>query len=149
MATESRADVNLEGESAFMRILGLSFEEIGPERVTASFETGPDHHQPWGLVHGGVFTAVIETVATTGAYQAVKDRGQLAVGVNNVTDFMRPHQQGRLDIVAEPLQQTKTQQLWQAVITREDGKTVARGQVRLQNVAEEDRSLPRRRLLCR
>ncbi len=137
MATESRANVNLEGESTFMRILGLSFEEIGPERVTASFETGPDHHQPWGLVHGGVFTAAIETVATTGAYQAVKDRGQLAVGVNNVTDFMRPHQQGRLDVVAEPLQQTKTQQLWQAVITREDGKTVARGQVRLQNIAAD------------
>jgi len=137
MSTESRADVNLEGESAFMRILGLSFEEVGPERVTASFETGSDHHQPWGLVHGGVFTAVIETVATTGAYQAVEDRGQLAVGVNNVTDFMRPHQQGRLDVVAEPLQQTKTQQLWQAVITREDGKTVARGQVRLQNIAAD------------
>lgn len=137
MSTESRTDVNLEGESAFMRILGLSFEEVGPERVIASFETSPDHHQPWGLVHGGVFTAVIETVATTGAYQAVEDRGQLAVGVNNVTDFMRPHQQGRLDVVAEPLQQTKTQQLWQAVITREDGKTVARGQVRLQNIAAD------------
>ncbi len=137
MATESRADVNLEGESAFMRILGLRFEQIGPERVTASFETGLDHHQPWGLVHGGVFTAVIETVATTGAYQAVRDRGQLGVGVNNVTDFLRPHQQGRLDVVAEPLQQTKTQQLWQVVITREDGKTVARGQVRLQNIAAD------------
>ena len=84
-----------------------------------------------------MFTAVIETVATTGAYQAVRDRGQLAVGVNNVTDFMRPHQQGRLDVVAEPLQQTKTQQLWQVVISREDGKTVARGQVRLQNIAAD------------
>ena len=93
MTTESQADVNLEGDSAFMQILGLSFEEMGSARVVASFETGPDHHQPWGLVHGGVFTAVIETVATTGAYQAVKDQGQLGVGVNNVTDFLRPHQQ--------------------------------------------------------
>ena len=135
MATESRADVvDREGDSAFMRLLGVRFEEMGPERVVASFETGSDHHQPWGLVHGGVFTAVIETVATTGAYHAVKDRGQLAVGVNNTTDFMRPHQEGRLHVVAEPLQQGKIQQLWQVVITREDGKTVARGQVRLQNI---------------
>ena len=138
MANETKVDANLEGESAFMKLLGLSFEETGPERVVAFFETGTDHHQPWGLVHGGVFTAAIETVATTGAYQAVKDRGQLAVGVNNVTDFLRPHQQGRLEVVAEPLQQTKSQQLWQAVITREeDGKTVARGQVRLQNIAAD------------
>jgi 1,4-dihydroxy-2-naphthoyl-CoA hydrolase len=104
MATEPGADVNLEGESAFMRLLGLRFEEIGPERVVASFETGANHHQTWGLVHGGVSTAVIETMATTGAYQAVKEEGQLAVGVNNVTDFLRPYQHGRLDVVAEPLQ---------------------------------------------
>jgi 1,4-dihydroxy-2-naphthoyl-CoA hydrolase len=134
MATGSDTDVNLEGQSAFMKLLGLSFEEMGPERVVAYFETGVDLHQPWGLVHGGVFTAVIETAATTGAYQAVKDRGQLAVGVNNVTDFLRPHQQGRLRVVAEPLQQGKSQQLWQVIVEREDGKTVARGQVRLQNV---------------
>ena len=134
MATGYETDVNLEGESAFMKLLGLTFEEMGPERVVAFFETGVDLHQPWGLVHGGVFTAVIETAATTGAYQTVKDRGQLAVGVNNVTDFLRPHQQGRLRVVAEPLQQGKSQQLWQVIVEREDGKTVARGQVRLQNV---------------
>ncbi len=134
MATGYETDVNLEGESAFMKLLGLTFEEMGPERVVAFFETGVDLHQPWGLVHGGVFTAVIETAATTGAYQAVKDRGQLAVGVNNVTDFLRPHQQGRLRVVAEPLQQGKSQQLWQVIVEREDGKAVARGQVRLQNV---------------
>jgi 1,4-dihydroxy-2-naphthoyl-CoA hydrolase len=137
MATEPTTGVELEGESSFMRILGLRFEEMGLTRVVASFETGPDHHQPWGLVHGGVFTAVIETAATTGAFYAVKDRAQLAVGVNNMTDFLRPYRQGRLKAVAEPLQQGKTQQLWQVLVTREDGKTVARGQVRLQNIAAD------------
>jgi uncharacterized protein (TIGR00369 family) len=134
MATGSETDVNLEGESAFMKLLGLSFEEMGPGRVVAFFEPGVDLHQPWGFVHDGVFTAVIETAATTGAHQPVKDRSQLAVGVNNVTDFLRPHQQGRLRVFAEPLQQGKSQQLWQVIVEREDGKTVARGQVRLQNV---------------
>jgi 1,4-dihydroxy-2-naphthoyl-CoA hydrolase len=138
VAAEPEAEVNLEGESAFMQLLGLSFEEMSPERVVAFFETGPEHHQPWGLVHGGVFTAAIETAATTGAYYAVKDKGQLVVGVNNVTDFLRPYQQGRLRVVAEPLHQGERQQLWQVVVERdEDGKTVARGQVRLQNVEAE------------
>ena len=138
MVAEPEAEINLEGESAFMQLLGLSFEEMSPERVVAFFETGPEHHQPWGLVHGGVFTAAIETAATTGAYYAVKDKGQLAVGVNNVTDFLRPYQQGRLRVVAEPLHQGERQQLWQVVVERdEDGKTVARGQVRLQNVEAE------------
>jgi hypothetical protein len=41
-------------------------------------------------VPGGVFTAVIGTVATTGAYLAAKDQSQLAVGLRNVTDFCSP-----------------------------------------------------------
>jgi uncharacterized protein (TIGR00369 family) len=66
----------------------------------------------------------------------VGDRGQFAVGVNNNTDFVRPMTTGRLDVVAEPIQQGRTLQLWQVVLTRsDDGKLVARGQVRLQNVS--------------
>ena len=135
MAAPTSATAELAGRSAFMRLLGPHFDEARADRVTGWFEVGADHHQPWGLVHGGVFTAVIETFATAGAFEAVKDRGQLAVGVTNVTDFLRPQRAGRLNVVAEPIQQGRTQQLWQVVITRaEDDKAVARGQVRLQNI---------------
>jgi 1,4-dihydroxy-2-naphthoyl-CoA hydrolase len=134
MATVPAGGINLEDQSAFLRLLGLTFEEVGPDLVVANFDAGPDLHQPWGIVHGGVFAAVIETVATTGAYAAVKERGQLAVGVTNITDFLRPHREGTLRAVAEPLHRGKIQQLWQVVIEREDGKGVARGQVRLQNI---------------
>ena len=51
-----------------------------------------------------------------------------------ITDFLRPQREGTLRAVAEPLQQGKTQQLCQVVIDHEDGKGVARGQVRLQNI---------------
>jgi 1,4-dihydroxy-2-naphthoyl-CoA hydrolase len=135
VTASTNVTAGLAGQSAFMRLLGPHFDEARADRVTGWFEVGADHHQPWGLVHGGVFTAIIETFATVGAYQAVKDRGQVAVGVTNVTDFLRPQRAGRLNVVAEPVQQGRTQQLWQVVITRaEDGKAVARGQVRLQNV---------------
>jgi 1,4-dihydroxy-2-naphthoyl-CoA hydrolase len=57
------------------------------------------------------------------------------VGVNNNTDFLRSMTEGRVDVVAEPVQQGRTQQLWQVSLTRADnGKLIARGQVRLQNV---------------
>jgi acyl-coenzyme A thioesterase PaaI-like protein len=65
----------------------------------------------------------------------VVELGQFAVGVNNNTDFIRAMTEGRLDVLAEPIQQGRTQQLWQVLLTRaDDGKLVARGQVRLQNV---------------
>ncbi len=51
---------------------------------------GEQHHTPWGVVHGGVYAAAVESAASLGASAAVKERGQFAVGVNNTTDFLRP-----------------------------------------------------------
>jgi 1,4-dihydroxy-2-naphthoyl-CoA hydrolase len=121
--------------SEFMQLLEIAFDERGPTRVTGSIAADQRHHQPWGLIHGGLYTTAIESFATTGAFEAVKDQGMQAVGVSQVTDFLRPHRGGRLEVVATPIQQGRTQQLWQVEIRRPgDGKLVARGQVRLQNV---------------
>jgi 1,4-dihydroxy-2-naphthoyl-CoA hydrolase len=126
---------DLRAPSEFMALLDIEFEERSPTRVAGSVAADERHHQPWGLVHGGLYTTVIETFATTGAYEAVKDQGQMAVGVTNVTDFLRPHRTGRLAVLATPIHQGRTQQLWQVEIRRpEDQKLVARGQVRLQNI---------------
>ncbi|HEX2742036.1 MAG TPA: PaaI family thioesterase, partial [Rubrobacter sp.] len=103
--------------------------------VRGWIDLGPDHHTPWGVVHGGVYASAVESAASLGASAAVEEGGQFAVGVNNSTDFLRPMGEGRVEVVAEPIMQGKSQQLWQVIITRaEDGKEVARGQVRLQNV---------------
>ena len=118
-----------------LALLDARFDETTPTRVSGSIAADERHHQPWGLVHGGLYTTAIESFATTGAFEAVKDQGMQAVGVSQVTDFLRPHRGGRLEVVATPIQQGRTQQLWQVEIRRpEDGKLVARGQVRLQNV---------------
>jgi 1,4-dihydroxy-2-naphthoyl-CoA hydrolase len=126
---------DLTQASDLMRLLDIRFDEVTSQLVRGSIAADERHHQPWGIVHGGLYTAAIETFATTGAFEAIKDRGQQAVGVANVTDFLRPHRDGRLQVVATPIQQGRTQQLWQVEIRRpDDDKLVARGQVRLQNV---------------
>jgi len=126
---------NPTAASRFMELLGIEFDEISPQRVSGSVAADERHHRPWGIVHGGLYTSVIETFATTGAFEAVKDRGQQAVGIANATDFFRPHRTGRLNVEAVPVQQGRTQQVWQVEIRRPaDAKLVARGQVRLQNI---------------
>lgn len=123
----------------FVQLAGgvpLEVESVEPTRVVAYAELGPEQHTPWGVVHGGAYAATIETMATLGASRAVAERGQYSVGVNNNTDFLRPLVAGRVQVVAEAIQQGATQQLWLVEIRRaDDGKLVARGQVRLQNVA--------------
>ncbi len=128
-------DIDLTVASPFVAAIGFTVAEATGTRVTGHVDVGPEQHTPWGVVHGGVYCTVIESAASIGASAAVIDRKQFAVGVNNNTDFVRPMTTGRIDVVAEPIQQGRTLQLWQVVLTRaDDGKLVARGQVRLQNV---------------
>jgi 1,4-dihydroxy-2-naphthoyl-CoA hydrolase len=127
-------DIDLTVTSPFVAAIKFQVREATGSRVTGSVELGPDQHTPWGVVHGGVYCSVVESAASIGASTAVRDQGQFSVGVNNNTDFIRSMTSGRIDVVAEPIQQGRTQQLWQVLLTRDDGKLVARGQVRLQNV---------------
>jgi uncharacterized protein (TIGR00369 family) len=127
--------VDLRTASRFVAASGFVVTEVSGSRVAGHVELGPDQHTPWGVVHGGVYCTVIESAASIGASESVRERGQFSVGVNNQTDFLRPMTEGRVDVVAEPVQQGRTLQLWLVTLTRaDDGKTVARGQVRLQNV---------------
>jgi 1,4-dihydroxy-2-naphthoyl-CoA hydrolase len=125
---------DLEDFSAFVTAAGLELTHSAGDRVEGVIDLGPDHHTPWGVVHGGVYTTAIETAASLGASLAVADRGQFAVGVNNTTDFVRPMTAGRVTVTATPVQQGRTQQLWDVRITDGDARLVARGTVRLQNV---------------
>ena len=127
--------VDLASAGPFVAAMKFQVTEATGTRVTGYVDLGPDQHTPWGVVHGGLYCSVVESAASIGASTAVLEHGQFSVGVNNNTDFIRAMTEGRIDVVAEPIQQGRTQQLWQVLLTRaDDGKLVARGQVRLQNV---------------
>jgi 1,4-dihydroxy-2-naphthoyl-CoA hydrolase len=127
-------DPSLGASSAFVRGAGLVVDAMAADEVTGHIDAGPEHHTPWGMVHGGVYAAAIETACSVGASLAADPAGQFAVGLSNHTDFLRAHRAGRLDVRAVPVHQGRTGQLWACDITREDGKLVAQGRVRLQNI---------------
>jgi 1,4-dihydroxy-2-naphthoyl-CoA hydrolase len=120
--------------SAFMRLVDLHIDEATPEGVRGWVEVGSQHHQPYGIVHGGVYMSIVEEAASIGASAAVMDQGLIAVGVNNNTHFLRSMVEGRLDVRAGPVHRGRTQQLWQVDIARADGALVATGQLRVQHV---------------
>jgi uncharacterized protein (TIGR00369 family) len=131
----SDTTVGPDRSGAWLVALGFEIEELTGSRVVGHLDVTPDHHTPWGVVHGGVFATIVETTCSLGASAAVVDRGQFAVGVHNSTDFLRPVADGRVDVVATPILQGRVQQLWSVEITRhDDAKVVAQGRLRLQNV---------------
>ena len=113
-------------------LLGIEYLETTPTRVRARVEIGPQHHQPYGIVHGGVYCSIVEAVASYGAGAAAIARGQRGiVGVANSTDFLRSNSEGVLIAEAEPIHVGRNMHLWAVTIRREAGGTlVARGQVR-------------------
>ena len=120
--------------SAFMQAAGLVLDDVQSAHVTGWIELGPEHHQPWGLVHGGVYATAIESAASVGASTAANEHGLIAVGVNNNTNFLRSMTEGRVMVDAQAIQQGKSQQLWEVRITDERDRLIAIGQVRLQNI---------------
>ena len=132
--TPSLDAVSLEDASAFLRVAGLVFDEITADRVTGHLQLGLEHHTPWGIVHGGVYATAIESAASVGASQAVRDKGQVAVGLTNTTHFLRSLTAGQVNVEAVALSQGRTQQLWRVDITDESGRLIAHGELRLQNV---------------
>jgi 1,4-dihydroxy-2-naphthoyl-CoA hydrolase len=122
-------------QTGFLAAAGLEVDDLTPTRVVGHIELGPDHHTPWGIVHGGVYSTAVESAASLGASAAVEDRGQVAVGLTNTTHFVRALTAGRVSITAVALNQGRTQQLWQVDVKDQTGRLVAHGEVRLQNVA--------------
>ncbi|MEV6773979.1 PaaI family thioesterase [Nocardia sp. NPDC051030] len=117
--------------------LGIRYDLVTPDSVQLSIDLGPQHHQPAGIVHGGVYTAIVEAAGSSSgsAWLAHHQTGQTIVGVTNTTDFLRPMRHGRAIAVSTPVHRGRTQQLWLVEIRDADsGKLVARGHLRGQNV---------------
>ena len=122
---------NLTG--GFVALLGLTFDEVSGDRVVIRWKVRPELHQPYGIQHGGVYCSVVETAASIGGALWLGDKGNV-VGVSNQTECRRGGGDGELTAVGTPVHRGRSQQLWLVEITDADGRLVARGQVRLQNL---------------
>jgi len=117
----------------FAKSLGLVLDTATGYEVTARWTVLPEMHQPHGILHGGVHCTVVETLASLGAALWLGEDGKV-VGVSNSTDFYRACTAGNLTSRARPLHRGRSQQVWLVETTDDRDRTVARGQVRLQNL---------------
>jgi uncharacterized protein (TIGR00369 family) len=118
--------------------LGLRYLDLTPDGGRAELEISDKLLQPWGIVHGGVYCSIIESLASvSAAVWLAENGGGVVVGVNNNTDFLRAIKKGTVTAVSTPIHRGRRQQLWSITVTDDSDRLVARGQVRLQNLPEE------------
>lgn len=111
--------------------LGLRFLRATREAVQAELTIGPHHHQAYGIVHGGVYTSMIETACSVGAAMQAATHGASAVGLENHTSFLHAVREGTLRVEAAPVECGKRTQLWQASVFDGRARIVASGRVRM------------------
>lgn len=118
--------------------LGLTYLEVTPDGGRARLDIHDKLLQPWGIVHGGVYCSIVESLASVSAHVWLSENGGgSVVGVNNNTDFLRAISSGTVTAESTPIHRGRRQQLWLITITDDNDRVVARGQVRLQNVSAE------------
>ena len=114
----------------FERAMGLQFTRISSDEVVAEVPVTPALLQPYGIVHGGVYASIVETLASAGAAVFAMRDGKTSVGLENTTSFVRAVRSGKLVGVATPVHRGRTSQVWEVRISDEAGKLAATGRVR-------------------
>lgn len=133
------ADAAAGVQGGFNDLVGIEIVEASPARVVARLRVERKHLQPYGIVHGGVYAAITETVASYGAALAAMERdpGSGAVGLENHTTFVRSAREGA-ELVAEatPLHAGRRTQSWRVEVRdASSGKLQAQSTVRLLTTA--------------
>lgn len=111
--------------------MGLHFVRATADEVVAELEIGSKHHQAYGIVHGGVYSGIVETVSSVAAALWARRHNQTVVGVENHTSFLNAVREGTLTVTARPLMRGRRTQVWRATVTDSAGRIAAEGTVRL------------------
>ena len=115
----------------FNNFLGLRFIKASPETYIGELDIKESLLQPYGLVHGGVYSGMIETICSTGSAMTVWGEGKNVVGLENTTSFLRAVRSGRLRCTARSLFLGKRTHVWEAEIHDDQDRLIATGRVRM------------------
>jgi 1,4-dihydroxy-2-naphthoyl-CoA hydrolase len=105
--------------------LGFEFLEVGPERATARFEVADRVRQPMGIVHGGAYAAMAETLASMATFREVAGDGMVALGQSNHTSFLRPVSDGTVHAEGRARHRGRTSWIWEIDFTDDQGRLTA------------------------
>lgn len=116
-------------ESHFDALIGTDWISDDPERARARVPIRDDLRQPFGLMHGGVMSSLVESVCSRATAIAVFDDGMAAMGQSISVSFMRPITQGHAEVEARARHRGRTTWVWDAEVLDAEGRLCALAQM--------------------
>jgi uncharacterized protein (TIGR00369 family) len=112
-------------EGTFDALYGLEILEVSDDLVRAQVLVRDEIKQPMGLVHGGVFASIAESIASHATAVGVMRDGKVAQGLSNQTSFLRPITEGTIHATARRRHRGRTTWVWEVDITDDQGRLCA------------------------
>ncbi len=113
------------GVRGYDRHYGLEWESCSEAEARARVTVRDEIRQPMGLVHGGVYASIAESITSVATALAVGERGEMALGLSNSTSFLRPITAGSVHARAERMHRGRTTWVWDVTFTDDDGRVCA------------------------
>jgi 1,4-dihydroxy-2-naphthoyl-CoA hydrolase len=117
------------GRDALGELIGIEHLDAGDGEARARVAVGERVMQPYGLVHGGVYAVVVETICSKATHEAVAGEGKVALGQSNSVTFLRPISAGHVNALARARHRGRTSWVWQVEFTDDDGRLCALGEM--------------------
>jgi len=112
-------------ERTFDALYGLEIHDVSEEEATATVPVTDSVKQPMGVVHGGLYASIAESLASIATAMAVMKDGKAAMGLSNATSFLRPITEGTVHATARRVHRGRTTWVWDVEITDDDGRRCA------------------------
>jgi 1,4-dihydroxy-2-naphthoyl-CoA hydrolase len=114
-----------EAVTGYDRLYGLRFVSIAEDEVRAEVDVRPEIKQPMGLVHGGLYASLAESMTSLATAAAVFSEAKVATGMSNNTSFLRPILDGTVHARATRLHRGRTTWVWDVTFSDDQGRTCA------------------------
>jgi 1,4-dihydroxy-2-naphthoyl-CoA hydrolase len=106
-------------------LIGITYIETGPDRARGRLVVTDDVRQPFGIVHGGAYAAIAESLCSLATYEAVAGKGMVAMGQSNHATFMRPISAGHVHAEATPRHRGRSTWIWDCELSDDEGRLCA------------------------
>ena len=111
--------------SGFAEEIGTEWIDFDPDNARARIAVERRHLQPYGIVHGGVYTTLAESICSAATYNAVREDGMVAMGQANDTTFLQPMGEGHITATARTRHRGRTTWVWDVEMTDDEGHVCA------------------------
>jgi 1,4-dihydroxy-2-naphthoyl-CoA hydrolase len=113
----------------FAELIGIEWIDADPDRARARVPIRDELRQPFGLLHGGVISSLVESICSYATAGAVYDQGMAAMGQSINVTFMRPVTEGFAEVHARARHRGRTTWVWECEVRDSEDRVCALSQM--------------------